>query len=91
MERERVVVTGMAINTPLGDSLEGFLDGLLAGQTNKQIGRAIGISPRTVETHRAHVMQRLGARTIPELVRIAALAGVHARPRLSRDEGADEP
>jgi PAS domain S-box-containing protein len=55
------------------------LEGLLAGQTNKQIGRAIGISPRTVETHRAHVMQRLGARTIPELVRIAALAGVHAR------------
>jgi PAS domain S-box-containing protein len=54
------------------------LEGLLAGQTNKQIGRAIGISPRTVETHRAHVMQRLGARTIPELVRIAALAGVHA-------------
>ncbi|WP_114948441.1 PAS domain S-box protein, partial [Microvirga calopogonii] len=43
------------------------LEGLLAGQTNKQIGRAIGLSPRTVETHRAHVMQRLGARTIPEL------------------------
>jgi PAS domain S-box-containing protein len=55
------------------------LEGLLAGQTNKQIGRAIGISPRTVETHRAHVMQRLRARTIPELVRIAALAGLHAR------------
>jgi PAS domain S-box-containing protein len=55
------------------------LEGLLAGQTNKQIGRAIGLSPRTVETHRAHVMQRLAARTIPELVRIAALAGVHAR------------
>ncbi|MDF2690011.1 MAG: hypothetical protein K0Q80_2977, partial [Microvirga sp.] len=57
------------------------LEGLLAGQTNKQIGRDIGISPRTVETHRAHVMQRLGARTIPELVRIAALAGVHTRLR----------
>ncbi len=55
------------------------LEGLLAGQTNKQIGRDIGISPRTVETHRAHVMQRLGARTIPELVRIAALAGGRAR------------
>lgn len=67
------------------------LEGLLAGQTNKQIGRAIGISPRTVETHRAHVMQRLGARTIPEAVRIAASAGVHAGPRSSRDEGSDEP
>ena len=67
------------------------LEGLLAGQTNKQIGRDIGISPRTVETHRAHVMQRLGARTIPEAVRIAASAGVHARPRLSHDEGSDKP
>ncbi|WP_262298941.1 PAS domain S-box protein [Microvirga sesbaniae] len=67
------------------------LEGLLAGQTNKQIGRAIGLSPRTVETHRAHVMQRLGARTVPELVRVAALAGVQARPPVSRDAGAGEP
>ena len=37
------------------------LAGLLAGKTNKEIGRDIGLSPRTVETHRAHVMQRLGA------------------------------
>jgi FixJ family two-component response regulator len=62
------------------------LEGLLAGQTNKQIGRAIGISPRTVETHRAHVMQRLGAKTVPDAVRIAASAGVQA-PRRSTDGG----
>jgi len=54
------------------------LDGLLAGKTNKEVGREIGISPRTVETHRAHVMQRLGAKTVPEAVRIAGLAGVQA-------------
>jgi len=62
------------------------LTGLLAGQTNKQIGRDIGISPRTVETHRAHVMQRLGAKTVPDAVRIAASAGVQA-PRRSTDGG----
>ena len=39
------------------------LAGLLAGKTNKEIGRDIGLSPRTVETHRAHVMQRLGVQT----------------------------
>jgi PAS domain S-box-containing protein len=60
------------------------LAGVLAGQTNKQIGRDIGISPRTVETHRAHVMQRLGAKTVPDAVRIAASAGVQA-PRRSMD------
>jgi FixJ family two-component response regulator len=62
------------------------LTGILAGQTNKQIGRDIGISPRTVETHRAHVMQRLGAKTVPDAVRIAASAGVQA-PRRSTDGG----
>lgn len=55
------------------------LTGILAGKTNKQIGREIGISPRTVETHRAHVMQRLGAKTLPDVVRIPASAGQRAK------------
>lgn len=52
------------------------LDGLLAGKTNKEIARDIDISPRTVEVHRAHVMQRLGAKTLPELVLMATAAGL---------------
>ncbi|MGG5890897.1 LuxR C-terminal-related transcriptional regulator, partial [Falsiroseomonas sp. HC035] len=52
------------------------LQGLLAGGTNKTIARTLGISPRTVELHRAHVMERLGARTLPEAVLIAAAAGL---------------
>ena len=52
------------------------LKGLLAGGTNKTIARDLGISPRTVELHRAHVMERLGARTLPEAVLIAAAAGL---------------
>jgi FixJ family two-component response regulator len=51
------------------------LAGLLAGKTNKEIGRDIGLSPRTIETYRAHVMQRLGARTLPQAVLIATSAG----------------
>ncbi|MBS3652101.1 PAS domain S-box protein [Pseudaminobacter sp. 19-2017] len=51
------------------------LTGLLAGKTNKEIGRVIGISPRTVEAHRAHVMQRLGVQTLSQAVLIAASAG----------------
>jgi PAS domain S-box-containing protein len=49
--------------------------GLLAGKTNKEIGRDFGISPRTVESHRASVMQRLGVQTLPEAVLMAAAAG----------------
>lgn len=50
------------------------LDGLLQGGTNKIIARELGISPRTVEIHRARVMERLGAQTVPEVV-LAATAG----------------
>ncbi|TFZ55845.1 PAS domain S-box protein [Methylorubrum sp. Q1] len=52
------------------------LEGLLAGGTNKSIGVALGLSPRTVEIHRARVMEALGARTLPEAVLTAARAGV---------------
>jgi FixJ family two-component response regulator len=52
------------------------LDALLNGGTNKTIGRELGISPRTVEIHRAHVMARLGATTLPELMQMAAAAGL---------------
>jgi PAS domain S-box-containing protein len=52
------------------------LDGLLAGGTNKTIARDLGISPRTVESHRARVMERLAAHTLPEAVLTASSAGL---------------
>lgn len=57
------------------------LEGLLAGGTNKEIGRELGISPRTVELHRASIMERLGARNLPEAVLMAAAAGVRPATR----------
>ncbi len=60
------------------------LEGLLAGGTNKTIARDLGISPRTVEFHRGHLMERLGARTLPEAVLIAAAAGL--RPPQAPDQ-----
>lgn len=47
------------------------LDHLLRGGSNKETGRLLNISPRTVEVHRARVMQKLGARNTAEMVRIA--------------------
>ena len=52
------------------------LEGLLAGGTNKTIARTLGLSPRTVEIHRARVMEALGVHTLPEAVLIATAAGV---------------
>lgn len=45
------------------------------GCANKVIARELGISARTVEVHRAHIMQKLGATSVAELVRIAMLGG----------------
>lgn len=52
--------------------------GLVAGGTNKVIARSLKLSPRTVEVHRAHLMQRLNVRTLTELLRLAHRAGLHA-------------
>jgi two-component system response regulator FixJ len=45
-------------------------DGLVAGKLGKQIAIDLGISPRTVEIHRARVMDKLGTRTTSEIVRM---------------------
>jgi len=52
------------------------LEGLLAGLPNKTIAYDLAISPRTVEIHRARVMDKMGARSLSELVRLALSAGV---------------
>jgi len=55
------------------------LEGLLAGQSNKAIAHNLGISPRTVEIHRAHLMRKLEARHVADAIRIAFEAIVLAR------------
>jgi two-component system response regulator FixJ len=52
------------------------LEGLLAGLPNKSIAYDLGISPRTVEIHRARVMDKMGARSLSELIRLALAGGV---------------
>ena len=57
------------------------LEGLLAGLPNKTIAYDLAISPRTVEIHRARVMDKMGARSLSELVRLALTAGVRPSPQ----------
>ena len=52
------------------------LVGLVEGGTNKSIAQKLRISPRTVELHRAQVMNRLDASNLTELLQIALAAGV---------------
>ncbi|MCA9737791.1 MAG: response regulator transcription factor [Gemmatimonadetes bacterium] len=50
--------------------------GIAAGQTNREIAEAFGISPRTVETHRESLMNKLEVRTVAGLTRLVIEAGL---------------
>jgi FixJ family two-component response regulator len=51
---------------------------IASGASNKEAGRQLGISPRTIEVHRARIMEKLGAKNAADLVRIVLSEG---RPR----------
>ncbi len=48
---------------------------IAGGASNKEAGRRLGISPRTIEVHRARIMEKLGAKNAADLVRIVLSEG----------------
>jgi two-component system response regulator FixJ len=56
------------------------LDRLIDGQPNKTIAFDLGTSPRTVEVQRARVMEKMGARSLPDLVRMGMACGIVRAP-----------
>jgi FixJ family two-component response regulator len=72
--------SGEALLTPRERDV---LSEIAGGASNKEAGRRLGISPRTVEVHRARIMDKTGARNTADLVRIvlggAPLQRRHAR------------
>lgn len=71
-ERAELAAVRLQALTPRErDVLRGLVDGL----PNKTIAYDLGISPRTVEIHRAHLMSKLGVRSLSEALRIAFAAG----------------
>jgi two-component system CheB/CheR fusion protein len=51
-----------------------IMEMVLAGAPSKNIAADLGISQRTVENHRAEIMKRTGAKSLPELARLAVAA-----------------
>ncbi|MBL8599232.1 MAG: hypothetical protein JNL14_15980 [Devosia sp.] len=59
----------------LTDRERQVLEQVAAGNSNKQIARNFNISHRTIEVHRARIMEKLGAASAVDLGRIATLLG----------------
>lgn len=61
-----------------------ILDGLINGGTNKSLASRLSLSPRTVEMHRANLMDKLAARTLGDLLATAYRAGLTPSDAASR-------
>jgi two-component system response regulator FixJ len=73
-DRSDEIATASALIDTLSPRERQVLEALVVGHPNKVIAFDLGISVRTIEVHRARMMDRLGARQFAEAVRIAVLA-----------------
>jgi two-component system response regulator FixJ len=67
------IATRLSLLTPREREV---LDKLVAGRPNKVVAYELGISARTVEIHRARVMEKMQANSLSHLVRMAITAGL---------------
>ena len=65
-------------SAPLTEREREVLARIAGGASNKEAGRQLGISPRTIEVHRARIMEKLGAKNAADLVRIVLTQTHHA-------------
>lgn len=87
-EADREVRAEAARARALADALSPrelqVLQGLLAGMPSKIIAHALGLSVRTVEIYRGHVMDKLQVRSLSAAIRLALAAGVEPLPEPAR-------
>ncbi|HEY1722870.1 MAG TPA: response regulator [Magnetospirillaceae bacterium] len=67
------------------------LDGMVQGHPNKVIAYNLGVSQRTVEVHRARVMEKAGVRNLSDLVRMVLIADGVLSPQAARRPGISSP
>lgn len=64
------------------------MERVVAGRFNKEIAEDLGISPKTIEVHRAHVMEKMEADSVATLVRMAMVVDQHHRSGKSASDTA---
>ena len=78
LDAKRIFLSGTQalVRLPMLQREREVLRLLALGHTNQEIAKRLFISVRTAETHRAHIMQKLGLGTRAELVRYALVNGL---------------
>ena len=74
--RSREAARALELMATLSPRERQVIEAISAGRPNKVIAYDLGISVRTVEVHRAHMLDRLGVRNIAEAIRIAVIASL---------------
>jgi FixJ family two-component response regulator len=74
--REGIIGDAAARIAMLSPRERQVLEGILSGRSTKIIAHDLEISPRTVEVHRARMLERLGTRNLSEAIRLTVLAGL---------------
>jgi FixJ family two-component response regulator len=88
-EERQVALQRLATLTPREHEV---LELVVVGKTNKEIARVLGASHRTIEIHRVHLMEKMMAATLADLVRMRLLAGDKATSgEVSGGERVDAP
>ncbi|MGA7904984.1 MAG: response regulator [Terrimicrobiaceae bacterium] len=62
---------------------------VIAGLLNKQIGAELGVAEKTIKVHRGHMTEKLGVKSVAELVRLAEKAGVSSAKPKALSQSAD--
>ncbi len=70
-------ITDITLSKVLSKSEKRILEIIMQGKTNKEIAKILKRSVRTVEDHRAHIMQKLGAKNLVELATIVSSADLN--------------
>jgi two-component system response regulator FixJ len=86
-DRDRDIAEAVRRVATLSPREREVLDGLVAGRPNKLIAYHLGISVRTVEVHRARMMERLGMHQLAEVVRLGVMAKLSVSPSASKRSG----
>ena len=79
-QREEIVARHRARLAELSEREREIMTLAVAGYSNKAIAMRLGISHRTVETHRSRILQRTGANNMLELAKLAADCGLTTEP-----------